>query len=88
MARYRLHNARYNQELISAMKWHKGALNLRGLLVLTVFNIAMRFLPFVTEFAKRDLIHASDFSTLRMCNSASIGPTALKFGSKSFLPKY
>ena len=26
----------YNQELISAMKWCKGVLNLRGLLVVTV----------------------------------------------------
>ena len=29
----------------------------------------------MTEFAKRGLIHASDFSTWRMCNSASVGPT-------------
>ena len=39
---------------------------------------------YVTEFAKRGLIHASNFSTLRMYNSASIGPTALKFGNNSF----
>ena len=40
---------------------------------------------YVTEFAKRGLIHASNYSTLRMCNSTSIGRTALIFGSKSFL---
>ena len=39
----------------------------------------------VTEFAKRGLIHASDFSTLRRCNSASVGPTALIFGSRILL---
>ena len=39
---------------------------------------------YVTEFVKRGLIHASDFSTLRMCNSASVGPTALKFGGRTF----
>ena len=43
---------------------------------------------YVTEFAKMGLIHASNFSTLRMCNSASIGPTALIFGNKSFLSLY
>ena len=43
---------------------------------------------YVTKFAKRGLIHASNFSTLRMCNSTSIGPTALEFGSKSFLSLY
>ena len=31
---------------------------------------------YVTEFAKRGLKHASNFSTLRMFNSASVGPTA------------
>ena len=30
-------------------------------------------------------MHASNFSTLRICNSACIGPTALKFGSCTFL---
>ena len=43
---------------------------------------------YVTEFEKKGLIHASNFSTLRMCNSASIGPTTLIFGSKSFLSLY
>ena len=38
---------------------------------------------YVTGFAKSGLIHTSNFSTLRMCNSASIGPTALKFGSRT-----
>ena len=44
----------------------------------------------MTVFAKGGggLIHASNFSTLRMCNSASIGPTALKFGSRTFLSSY
>ena len=42
----------------------------------------------VTEIVKRDLIHASNFSTLRMCNLASTGCTALKFGSKTFLSLY
>ena len=31
---------------------------------------------YVKEFAKRGLIHSSNISTLRMCNSASVGPTA------------
>ena len=43
---------------------------------------------YVTEFAKRGLIHASNFSTLRRCNSASVGPTALKFGSSTLLSLY
>ena len=43
---------------------------------------------YVTEFAKRSLIHASDFSTLRRCNSACVGPTALKFGSRTLLSLY
>ena len=43
---------------------------------------------YVTEFAKRDLTHASNFSTLRMCNSASVGPTALKFGGRPLLSLY
>ena len=38
----------------------------------------------MTKFVKRGLVHASDFSTLSICNSASIGPAALKFGSKLF----
>ena len=43
-------------------------------------NILARvYNTYVTEFAKRGLIHASDVLTLRMCNSASVGPTALKF---------
>ena len=28
------------------------------------------------------------FSALRMCNSASVGPTALKFGGRPFLSLY
>ena len=39
---------------------------------------------YVTEFAKRGLIHASTLLTLRMCNSTSIRLTALNFGSKPF----
>ena len=42
----------------------------------------------VTEFVKRGLIHASDFLTLRMCNSASVGLTALKFGGRTFPSLY
>ena len=38
-------------------------------------------IEYVTEFVKRGLIHASNFVTLKMCNSASIGRTALKFSS-------
>ena len=43
---------------------------------------------YVTKFAKRGLIHAFNFSTLRMCNSASVGPTALKFRGRPFLSLY
>ena len=39
----------------------------------------------MTEFVKSGLIHASNFSTLRICNSACVRPTALKFGSRTFL---
>ena len=42
----------------------------------------------VTEFAKGGLIHTSNFSNLRMRNSASIGPTALNFGSRTSLSLY
>ena len=42
----------------------------------------------MTEFAKRGLIHASDFLTLRRCNSASVGPTSLKFGGGTLLSLY
>ena len=40
---------------------------------------------YVTEFAKRGLIHASNFSTLRICNSAYVWTTALKLSSRTFL---
>ena len=40
---------------------------------------------FATGFVKRGLIHISNFSTLRMCNSACIGPTVLKFDGRTFL---
>ena len=40
---------------------------------------------FVTGFTKRGLIHASNFSNLRLCYLAYIWPTALKFGSRTFL---
>ena len=40
------------------------------------------------RICEKGLIHASNFSTLRMCNSASVGPTALKFGGKLFLSLY
>ena len=45
-------------------------------------------LQYVTKFAKRGLIHASTFLTIRMCNSASVGPTALKVGGRPFLSLY
>ena len=57
----------------------------------TLNFVCIKFLTsyiIVTEFAKRGLIHASSFLTLRICNSASIGPTALKFGTKPFLSLY
>ena len=41
---------------------------------------------FVTEFAKRGLTHASNFGYT--CNSACVGPTALKFGSRTSLSLY
>ena len=34
---------------------------------------------------ERGLIHASIFSTLRLCNSACVWPTALKFGGRTVL---
>ena len=37
---------------------------------------------------EKGLIHTSNSSTLRMCNSAFIGPTALKFGSRTLLSLY
>ena len=43
---------------------------------------------YVTEFAKRGLIHSLNFSNLRMCNSASVGPSAWKFGGTPFLSLY
>ena len=39
---------------------------------------------YVTEFAKRGLIHASNFLTLRMCNSGSVGPTAKRIWWQSY----
>ena len=42
----------------------------------------------VTKFAKKGLIHTSNVWTLRMCNSASAGPTALKLGRTTFLSLY
>ena len=35
---------------------------------------------YVTGFAKRGLMHASNFSTLKICNLALVQPMALKFG--------
>ena len=58
----------------------------QGLSKLSQASARVKFKIFalnVTEFEKRGLIHASDFSTLRMCNSASVGPTALKFGGRT-----
>ena len=42
----------------------------------------------MTEFVKRGLMHASDVSTLRICNSASVGSTAMKFGGRTFSSLY
>ena len=42
----------------------------------------------VTGFAQRGLIHASNFSTLRKCNSTHVWSGALKFGSRTFLSHY
>ena len=42
-------------------------------------------LQVVLKFAKKGLIHASSFSTLRLCNSAFVWLTALKLGSRTFL---
>ena len=42
----------------------------------------------VTEFAKRGLVHASNFSTLRQCNSVCVRPIALKFGGRTVLSLY
>ena len=39
----------------------------------------------MTEFAKKGLIHASNFSNSRLCNSACAGSIALKFGSWTVL---
>ena len=65
-------------ELSNNCKFLASYLPLYGLCVYT----------YVTEFAKRGLIHASNFSNLRMCNSASVGPIALTFGGKPFLSLY
>ena len=48
-------------------------------------NIHIHTYVYVTGFAKRGLIHASNFATLRMCNSAHVLPTTLKFGTWPFL---
>ena len=42
---------------------------------------------YVTDLQK-GLIHSSNSSTSRICNSGSIGSTALKFGSRTFLSMY
>ena len=51
-------------------------------------TIYVRKCIYVTGFAKRVLIHASNFSTLRLCNLACVGPTALKFRSRTVLSLY
>ena len=43
---------------------------------------------YVIRFAKRGLIHASNFTTLRMCNSAHVLLTTLKFGTSVAFPIY
>ena len=42
----------------------------------------------MTGFAKRGLIHASNVLNLRLCNSACVGPTDLKFGRRIVLLLY
>ena len=42
----------------------------------------------MTGFVKRGLIHASNFSNLRICCSACIGSIALNTGSRTFLSLY
>ena len=37
---------------------------------------------------EKGLIHASNFSNLRICNSACAGHAAMKFGSRTFLSLY
>ena len=44
-----------------------------------------RYSTNVTEFAKRGLIYASNFSNLRLCNSACVRPTVLKIGNRTIL---
>ena len=43
---------------------------------------------YVTGFAKRGLMHASNLSTLKICDSAYVRPIAFKFGKLSFLSLY
>ena len=43
---------------------------------------------YVTEFAKKSLIHASNFSSLRLCNSACVWLTGLKFVSMTALSSH
>ena len=38
------------------------------------------------QICEKGLIHTSNFSPLRLCNSACIGFTALKFSSRTVLP--
>ena len=54
----------------------------------TSVNVLVCLHNYVTGFVKGGLIRASNFSTLRMCNAASIELTALKFGSSTFLSLY
>ena len=68
---------------------HKQAISGEEMHTLITFMLnVMASNIYVTEFAKRGLIHASNVSTLRMCNSTSIRPTALKFGSRTLLSLY
>ena len=57
-------------------------------IVVPIGTVFTNPVTYVTEFVKRGLIHASDILTLRRYNSASVGPTALKFGSRTLLSLY
>ena len=51
-------------------------------------QLASNVATYVIGFAKRGLIHASNFLTVRMCNSACVWPTDLKCGSRIVLSVY
>ena len=48
-------------------------------------NTELEVSLYLTEFTKRGLVHASNFSTLRLCNLTCLWPTALNFGGSTVL---